>query len=409
LGLLALGLIVAEGSLWLLCALVPEAAARLSGFKPRYVADSAIGVRGDPQLPEYDEAGFRNAVRPRRATIVAIGDSQTEGNGVAREHAWPQRLAQILNVDIYQLAFGGYGPGEYRVLLDDALSLDPELILVGIYAGNDFADAYNWVYVDGRDPDLVATDAAIHRGITHAEEERGPLAHWSEETRYAKKSLAGSRMRRWLHVYLQERSKLVSLWQQLTWNLEHGGTWREGDREPDSWSEVRAIASRSDPSLLLPFESKGVKTVFTPRARRSVVDTGDPRIAEGLRLSVDLLRDMAHRVDGRARMAVVSIPTKELAFSARVARVGEPAPVALTELVAAERSARQQLAAALDASGIHVIDALATLKTTVADGRNPYPADWDGHPNAVGHDAIARAVAAAVATEHASIASVLAR
>jgi len=85
--LLLLGALLAETILQMAAATFPFVEARLSGLKPRYIADPVLDVRGDSALPEYDAFGFRNETRPPRADIVAIGDSQTEGSGVARENA----------------------------------------------------------------------------------------------------------------------------------------------------------------------------------------------------------------------------------------------------------------------------------------------------------------------------------
>src|SRR5512139_4100759 len=100
--LLLLGLLLAEAALQIATVVFPPVEARLSGLKPRYVADPDLYVRGDSSLPEYDDMGFRNETRPARVEIVAIGDSQTEGLGVARDSAWPQQLARRLDTSVYQ-------------------------------------------------------------------------------------------------------------------------------------------------------------------------------------------------------------------------------------------------------------------------------------------------------------------
>ena len=91
------------------------------------------------------------------AFAVAIGDSQTYGDEVAREQAWPQRLAALSGRSVYNLALGGYGPVEYDRLLPEALELSPRVVLVGLYAGNDFADAYLDAY-----PRALATELRSH-------------------------------------------------------------------------------------------------------------------------------------------------------------------------------------------------------------------------------------------------------
>jgi hypothetical protein len=67
--------------------------------------------------------GWRNELRPERAAIVAIGDSQTYGDEVRCEDAWPQRLGRQLGRTTYNLALRGYGPMQYLRLVDDAIAL----------------------------------------------------------------------------------------------------------------------------------------------------------------------------------------------------------------------------------------------------------------------------------------------
>ena len=51
---------------------------------------------------------------------------------------------------------------------------------------------------------------------------------------------------------------------------------------------------------------------------------------------------------------------------------------------------------------IEVIDTLPALRAALARGENPYPPNWNGHPNDVGNDAIALAVrrSASLQREH---------
>ncbi len=48
---------------------------------------------------------------------------------------------------VYNLSLGGYGPVEYFYLFKNkALKLNPSLVIVGFYLGNDLENAYNTAY-----------------------------------------------------------------------------------------------------------------------------------------------------------------------------------------------------------------------------------------------------------------------
>jgi len=91
-------------------------------FPTTYLAselpDPQLIYRGNPKFPEHDSNGFRNDSVPKTADIVAIGDSQTYGNGVSPDEAWPRVLARLSFCRVYSMALGGYGPLQYEVLAE---------------------------------------------------------------------------------------------------------------------------------------------------------------------------------------------------------------------------------------------------------------------------------------------------
>jgi hypothetical protein len=172
----ALGVVLALELLLQLAAWSSERVDRLlSPGLERTLPDARLGTRPNPALPDHDVAGWRNEARPERAAIVTIGDSQTYGDEVRREDAWPQRLGRQLGRSSYNLALGGYGPVQYLRLVDDAMELAPELVLVGLYAGNDLADAYSAVHERGLAPELLP-DASRRSALAAAAAQRGDLA-----------------------------------------------------------------------------------------------------------------------------------------------------------------------------------------------------------------------------------------
>jgi acetyltransferase AlgX (SGNH hydrolase-like protein) len=93
---------------------------------------------------KVDDKGFRNARPwPARADIVVVGDSVSFGYGVAGEQAWPTIVAGARpDLSLVNLSLVGAGPQQYlRVYETFGTSLKPRLLLVGVFASNDFWDA----------------------------------------------------------------------------------------------------------------------------------------------------------------------------------------------------------------------------------------------------------------------------
>jgi len=366
-----------------------RAAALLHGAS-RAVPDALLGERPNPALPEHDTAGWRNAERPQHAFAVAIGDSQTYGEEVARNEAWPQRLAALSGLSVYNMALGGYGPVEYERLLPEALELSPRVVLVGLYAGNDFADAYLDASPRARATNLRSQDDAVLARI--AELERGgELKDAWERTRDAGKGRRLGALSRWLEP-IAEHSRLLALGRAVG----HALAGSNGSRAADAGDleALRARAERAGPDLLLPFDQGDLSTVFTPAARLALIDTSDPRVEEGLDISLDRILRMAEVCAERCRIAVVAIPTKELVFAAHVHASGKPVPRPFAELALRETLVWERVQRALDVAGIPLVATLPALRALLDAGTNPYLRDWNGHPNAAGNEAIAEAVLA---------------
>jgi lysophospholipase L1-like esterase len=91
-----------------------------------------------------DGNGFRNAWPwPQRAAIVVVGDSLAFGYGADAQEAWPAVVAKALpNEPLINLALVGASPEQYfRVFETYGVALRPKLLLVGVFARNDFWDS----------------------------------------------------------------------------------------------------------------------------------------------------------------------------------------------------------------------------------------------------------------------------
>lgn len=111
----------------------------------KFVSDPVLERRGNASFG-HDKNGFRNASIPDTASVVAIGDSQTYGENANMEESWPYVFSKLSGKDVYQMAFGGYGPPQYSYLFDKALEFHPDLVVIATFPCNDLRDAADDVY-----------------------------------------------------------------------------------------------------------------------------------------------------------------------------------------------------------------------------------------------------------------------
>ena len=129
------------------------------------VPDPSLGYRMSPYFPGHDRYGFRNDGDSTSYDIVAIGDSLTYGFGADAHGSWPRLLSNLSERSVYNAGVGGYGPCEYYRLADEMTRYRPRLVILGLYLGNDLANAYTSVYNDGRCPELSTKDPSTLRAI----------------------------------------------------------------------------------------------------------------------------------------------------------------------------------------------------------------------------------------------------
>ncbi|MCG8590398.1 MAG: hypothetical protein MJE66_14005 [Proteobacteria bacterium] len=386
--------VVLELGLQVVAWAVPPAGVVLSPGISKVVPDPVLGERPNPAAPDHDSRGWRNAAALDQADLVAIGDSQTYGDEVARENAWPQQAGESWGRSAYNMALGGYSPVQYRLLMDEALALRPAVLLVGFYSGNDVAGSYRSVYRGRRSPELASKDPAKQSALAAAAEERPSIAAAWQATRVAKKGSARYWFNTWIGDPIEEHGKLFGLFRALGRKLGGNFTGHKTDTVKDDWAKYEARVAGVSRDLMFPFHDGEVGTVLTPAARLAALDLEDPRVAEGLRVSLDALARMHAAAPEGTRVCVVFIPTKELVYAERVAKASGPVPDSYRRLLAQEREVWRRTGQALDEAGVAWVDTLPALRADLARGVNPYLMDWNGHPNVAGNLAIARAVVA---------------
>jgi len=139
-----------------------------------YIIRDPYIKRAKPLLPRFlgmgpnDILGFRNKHVPNIADIITIGDSQTYGNNVFLEQNWPSSMMKSMTHTtpvLYNMSVGGWGAAEYFEIFNKALYLQPVVVIIAFYTGNDAIDTFNKVYGDERwislrlNPKLTSSDA----------------------------------------------------------------------------------------------------------------------------------------------------------------------------------------------------------------------------------------------------------
>jgi lysophospholipase L1-like esterase len=358
-----------------LCVAVMEGALRMalnpSDFMlATLVEDPALGLRIAPGTTGHDALGFRNAQAPARARIVAIGDSHTYGVSAPRDGSWPQQLSGRLGEPVYNMGLGGFGPLQYLHLArTSARSLEPKVVVVGLYFGNDIVDAYYLAHgrpqwhgwrrsaAPANDAPATATDEPPKRF--------GALRDW-----LSRHSMIYSVTRATVTGALARRAAPV----QAAAPVVSDQRW--------AWQDPAAPATR---------------TVFKPAGRLQALDPARPAVAEGLLITERALAELQAEVAGQgARLVVVMIPTKERAYCPYLKATGAPMPPAHARLCDVESGARARLAEVMTRERIEHVDATPALEARIAAHEQLYPPDDDGHEIAAGYGVIAGVVADAL-------------
>ena len=342
------------------------------------VPDPRLGFRIAPGAPGHDGRGFRNARALERADIVATGDSQTWGNGAATRDAWPQALGRMSGRPAYNMGVGGYGPVQYLAMCREATNLQPRIVVVGLYFGNDIWDAYSQVYRSETCTELRAAEA-------------GDLL---ADTITARTTALTDEAVQYQERYQRSRAADPLMWMGLhsaiVRGLARAGIWPA--RFNADYQAQRAW-SHDYPEHGSAYEQGPVCTVLTPAYRLCAEDLDDPRIVEGLRITLEMLSGI--RTEGEARgekMLVVLIPTKELVYADAMRSSPGGMSESYSKLIAMEGRLRGAVMSHCRQIRLEYADALPSLEAAVQRKERIYPVTGDGHPVAKGYSLIASSV-----------------
>jgi hypothetical protein len=345
---------------------------------PPTVVDDILGYRPNPLIIGHDRSGFRNARVPDRADIVALGDSHTYGWGVAAGDAWPRRLQELGDDTVYSMAYGGYGPVHASLMIDEALDKSPRVVIIAVYSGNDAFDAFRAVYEEGRRPEYATTGAAA-------------LTPEAKESFQARVALAEGMGRPVALSSPPDHTKLIDYTRtrRLYWRARHFLRTPDAVAKAETtWQQAKAVAD-AHPDRVDVLDDGRFRTVFTPAYRLTALDMTEPCVEEGWRIAMTAIADVAGRCrEAGAVPVVLFVPTKEFVFVDHVMDASH----AYRSLIENESTFLQRTSDYLQQRHIGFVDATPALRAVLANGVQPYPVSSDGHPNAVGHRAIAGSV-----------------
>ena len=354
-----LALMVGEGISRVFCS-------PLDYLEVELVADDFLGEKVKPNSAGHDSWGFRNKSVPKSADIITIGDSQTYGVSATANYSWPSILKEITQKNVYNLALGGYGPMEYLYLLENkAIILNPSVVIVGFYTGNDLLDAYASIY--NLDCYKKFRKPQIEK------DQNDETAKGTVITENNKNKFAGN-IRDWL-------SRHSVLYRIAIYSL--GDILR--------FIEIKYIYPSSDITI---YENKenNIHSIFTPSKRLSALNLKDQNVKEGLDISLEAFTKMKQFcLTKNISFLVVLIPTKENVYGEYIENDSTlDNSQVIKDLLVCERNVDNIVKVYFTENDIIYVDPLDSLKDTIKRAP-PFPSG-DGHPNKDGYRVIANAV-----------------
>lgn len=334
-----------------LCAILGEVFLRfvvdeVNFLRPDMMAHPVLRHAISPGSGGHDDWGFRNPIVPGNVQIVAIGDSQTYGTSAPASKSWPARLGRLSMMTVYNMAVGGYGPPDYRYLLNTkAKLLNPCLVLIGFYYGNDLPRSYqhaknlkvNSIKLKNRRPERILTDL------------RDWLSRNSLTYQMSKFSLG----------------RLIEL-------------FRFYEPRPSSGRQIYPVIAHN------------WRTILNPRPRFSALDQSKEANRIGLSETLKILdKTREDCTKMKARCVFVLIPTKITVYWPVVRQIlrGKGYQYVQAE-VEEEARVRRVMTGFLKNHKIEFVDPTEAMQAA-ARGDPLYPSNYDGHLNERGNEVLA--------------------
>ena len=306
---------------------------------------SGYGLRRDSEISVAKPPGV--------IRVLVLGDSQTDGQ-VENDETYPARLEQLMvargqAVEVLNAGVTGYSPQqEYLWYRERGVQLQPDLVVLGFYLGNDILDLIE----NKLDARVIDDEAGTLNPITM------PAAWLS------------------LHSRLVLLAKYASRDERVSAVLERVGLVAPPLVDQDRLARVLR-------------ECHGC---WLQSGKQALLAREYPAAAEGAYGRLDLLVRLLERqvAAGGGRLVVLLIPSKnqvepqdergDVAKMMRLMNLGE-SDLHYEDVV------RERTLAIVEAAGVAVVDPLPELQFAASNGRLYYRRDWHLNPN--GNSALA--------------------
>jgi len=324
------------------------------------ILDEKLGYKVDPTLnPDIDDAGFRNSELKSIANLVALGDSHTFGFNVASEDSWPQQLARMLNKTVYNFGVGGYGILQYQFLMNEAIKMKPEHIVLGLYLPNDLGDVC-WTLREVDFWKIWAKKNDINIEVCPPYKER-KLLDKSWRSFMVNNTALGSIVKHFIWTPMKYRIKQTE------------------------WSRIAVVVSDERNKTFINY-----KRIVS---HESAMDLGRPDIALAFEIAKEFVTEASTKADfNHISFIVLFIPSKERVFYKYLVAQGVQLPQSYHQLAKNERELVTEMSLFLEKIGIVYVDALPYMVEVLHKFGHVYPVKDDGHPLKIGYGAYAKAV-----------------
>lgn len=339
-------------------------------LQPHLTSDPKLGFVIEPYSAGHDKWGFRNRNFRDRVDIVALGDSITYGNCALSSYSWPALLESKTNKKVYNMGVGGYGPVQYYYLLKEkAFQLKPNIIIVGLYLGNDLWDAHNMIYTlqywgDFRDNNYISNGKKFDN---------------DNSLRLIENIDPGNKANT-IKSFLAHNSILYRI---MVYSILG---------EVAKWEEATFRGRFNDKIVLLEDKRRNIKTSFVSGENIFGLDINNKEIKEGL-IKTLLIFDKMHELCRQRKISfvVVVMPTKARVYSKFIDSTLDKYGL-IRKQIEYEREVTRDIIDHFKKNGINYLEVLSFLQNRIGT-QMIYTASIDGHPNRWGYEVIAQAIA----------------
>jgi hypothetical protein len=333
-------------------------------LQPKVQAHPSLGHAIVPHSGGHDAWGFRNKRVPQSVEIVAIGDSVTYGVSATADESWPSWLQKMSGRSVYNLGLGGYGPPDYKYLLTEyGVSLSPQVVIIGIFLGNDLPRSYK--YVKG----LTTQSVMVDEGQS------------SQKSYQFKSHRFYGNFRNWLsyHSLLYQVAK------------------HELPVIVDFLRYHEAMEPKREDFFAL--DHPIVRTVFNPEIRLQALDQNYEENRLGLQAALEIFDETQAICKAKnIRCIFLLIPTKESVYwpyaKERLTGHGRDLVAAVVEQ---EELVKQSVIQHFETHDFEYTDALPAMRAAAKE-RPLYHRGIDGHPTGTGYGIIAEIVLSKIIT-----------